>query len=112
MFHGGWVILVNEMSLSALAEHIFTDSSAEGRMKTIAWLQRRHLLANRMSCNVCGPGSDMRMVKRDRLGTQDDKWAWRCPGCTLQKLKYDIHTKLPLESYQFNFGMIPVTIWY
>ena len=32
---------------------------------------------------------------------------------TLQKLKYDIHTKLPLESYQNNeFGMIPVTIWY
>ena len=37
---------------------------------------------------------------------------------TLQKLKYDIHTKLPLESYQIqfwydsSFGMIPVAIWY
>ena len=46
---------------------------------------------------------------------------------TLQKLKYDIHIKLPLESYQiqfwydssgnlvwisYEFGMIPVAIWY
>ena len=29
---------------------------------------------------------------------------------TLHKLEYDIHTKLPLESYQID--MIPVAIWY
>ena len=28
----------------------------------------------------------------------------------LQKLKYDIHIKVPLESIEF--GMIPVTTWY
>ena len=27
-------------------------------------------------------------------------------------MKYDIHTKLLLELYQNEFGMIPVTIWY
>ena len=33
-------------------------------------------------------------------------------ACTLQKLKYDIHTKLPLESYQIQiFSMIPL-IWH
>ena len=31
---------------------------------------------------------------------------------SLQKLKYDIHSKLPLESYQIHFGMIPVATWY
>ena len=31
---------------------------------------------------------------------------------SLQKLKYDIHTKLPLELYQIHFHMIPMAIWY
>ena len=31
---------------------------------------------------------------------------------TLQKLEYDIHTKLPLNHTKFEFGMIPVVIWY
>ena len=70
------------MSLSAIAEYVFTESSGDGRMKTITWLQRRHLLGNRMSCNTCH--ATMNMVKRDRSGTttQDDKWAWRCPTCS------------------------------
>jgi len=69
------------MSLSALSEYIFTDSSrsAEGRMKTISWLQTRHLLVNAMFCNKCA--TNMRMVKRDRSGSQGDKWAWRCQNC-------------------------------
>ena len=69
------------MSLSAIADNIFTEASADGRMKTITWLQGRHLLANRMSCNTCHV--PMNMVIRERSGTtQDDKWAWRCPTCS------------------------------
>ena len=38
---------------------------------------------------------------------------WPILYVALQKLKYDIHTKLPLESYtNFNCGMIPKAIWY
>ena len=69
------------MSLSTIADYVFTEPSADGRMKTITWLQRHRLLANRMSCNTCHVS--MNMVKRERLGTtQDDKWTWRCPTCS------------------------------
>ena len=51
------------MSLTALAPYVFTEESAEGRMKTIQWLQTRHLLANRMTCNRCH--LDMTLVKRN-----------------------------------------------
>ena len=30
---------------------------------------------------------------------------------TLQ-MKYDVHDKFPMESYQIQFGIIPVAIWY
>ena len=65
------------MSLTELAEYMFTEDTAEGRMKTISWLQGRQLLATRMTCGNCGVAG-MNMVRRDRTGTQDDKWAWRC----------------------------------
>ena len=68
------------MSLSALAPYIFTDSSADGRKKTIEWLQTRHLLANQMTCNRCH--FSMNLVKRERSGSQNDKWAWRCSACS------------------------------
>ena len=68
------------MSLTELSKYVFTDESADGRMKTIAWLQAHQLLATSMTCN-CGTGG-MNMVQRDRAGTQNDKWAWRCPHCS------------------------------
>ena len=71
------------MSLTALAPYVFTEESAEGRMKTIQWLQTRHLLANRMTCNRCH--LDMTLVKRERSGSQNDKWAWRCSVCSSVK---------------------------
>ena len=36
------------------------------------------------------------------IASYDDGYLIACEG-TLQKLKYDIHTKLPLESYQNQF---------
>ena len=68
------------MSLSVIAQYIFTDDTAAGRMKTITWLQARGLLANTMHCNICSTNMDM--VQRNREGTQNDKWAWRCPVCS------------------------------
>ena len=68
------------MSLSDIAEYIFTDASPDGKRKTIRWLQARGLLATQMSCTCAG---NMYLVERDlRRGNQDDKWAWRCPECT------------------------------
>lgn len=79
--HSSQAATILIMSLSAIADYVFTESSADGRMKTITWLQRHRLLANRMSCNTCRVS--MNMVKRERSGTtQDDKWAWRCPTCS------------------------------
>ena len=40
------------MRLSDIAEFIFTDPSADGRRKTIRWLQARSLLATQMTCSV------------------------------------------------------------
>ena len=77
------------MSLTALSEFVFTDETAEGRMKTITWLQTHHLLATRMTCN-CGPAG-MNMVRRDRIGTQTDKWAWRCTDSNCSSIK-SIHS--------------------
>ena len=69
------------MRLSDIAEFIFTEASADGRRKTIRWLQARSLLASQMTCSC---GRSMNLFQRDlqRSTTQDDKWAWRCPGCT------------------------------
>ena len=36
-----------------IAEFIFTETTAEGRLKTIRWLQARGLLAFSMTCS-CG----------------------------------------------------------
>ena len=68
-------------NLSDIAEYIFTDASADGRRKTIRWLQARSLLATQMTCSC---GIAMNLVQRDlQRGTkQDDKWAWKCPECT------------------------------
>ena len=69
------------MRLSDIAEFIFTDPSADGRRKTIRWLQARSLLATQMTCSC---GGVMNLIQRDlqRSTTQDDKWAWKCPECT------------------------------
>ena len=69
------------MRLSDIAEFIFTEASADGRRKTIRWLQARSLLASHVSCSC---GRVMNFVQRDlqRSTTQDDKWAWKCPACT------------------------------
>ena len=74
------------MSLTALAEYVFTEDTAEGRMKTITWLQGRQLLATQMTCGNCGVAG-MNMVRRDRTGTQDDKWAWRCSDSSCSSVK-------------------------
>ena len=67
-------------SLADVAEFMFTDATAEGRLKTIRWLQARSLLASQMSCTCTGI---MDLIERDlRVGKQDDKWAWKCPECT------------------------------
>jgi len=69
------------MSLAAISPYVFTEDSADGRKKTICWLQARRLLANIMVCNLCH--ISMNMVYRERQSTaQDDKWAWRCPRCS------------------------------
>ena len=81
--HSASLIIVERslaMSLSAIAQYIFTDDTAAGRMKTITWLQAQGLLANTMHCNICSTNMDM--VQRNREGTQNDKWAWRCPDCS------------------------------
>ena len=68
------------MSLSDIAEYIFTEASPDGRRKTMRWLQTRGLLATQMSCTCAGT---MYLTERDlNRGNQDDKWAWRCPECT------------------------------
>ena len=61
-------------SLSDIAEYIFIEASADGRKKTIRWLQARSLLASRMTCTC---GVNMNLIQRDlQRGTkQDDKWA-------------------------------------
>ena len=69
-----------DMNFSVISQYAFTEDSADGRMKTIAWLQARRLLASIMICNLCY--SNMTLVNRERQATaQDDKWAWRCPRC-------------------------------
>ena len=71
------------MSLTAIAPYVFTEESVEGRMKTIQWLQTHNLLADRMICNRCH--LDMILVKRERSGSQNDKWAWSCSECSSVK---------------------------
>jgi len=67
-------------SLADLAEVMFTDATAEGKLKTVRWLQARNLLASRMTCTCAGI---MDLTERDlRRGKQDDKWAWKCPECS------------------------------
>lgn len=67
------------MSLEAISEYVFPADSSDGRMKTITWLQGLRLLANQIICNQCT--INMEMIRRERPGTQDDKWAWRCSRC-------------------------------
>ena len=67
--------------MCAIAQYVFTEDSTDGRIKTIAWLQARRLLANNVMCHQCN--INMNMVQRERQNTtQDDKWAWRCPKCS------------------------------
>lgn len=68
-------------SVSDIAEYMFTEASADGRKKTIRWLQARNLLASQMTCSC---GANMNLIQRElqRGTTQDDKWAWKCPECT------------------------------
>ena len=71
---------IGRNSLADVAEFMFTDATAEGRLKTIRWLQARSLLASQISCICTGI---MDLIERDlRVGKQDDKWAWKCPECT------------------------------
>ena len=68
------------MSLEDIAKYIFVQPTPEGRLTTIRWLQTRGLLATEMTCSCAGT---MSLVKRNpHGGTQDDKWAWKCPLCT------------------------------
>lgn len=77
----GMAVAAISCSLSDIAEYIFTEASADGRKKTIRWLQARSLLVSRMTCSC---GVHMNLIQRDlQRGTkQDDKWAWKCPECT------------------------------
>ena len=43
-----------DMNLCTITRYAFTEDSADGRMKTITWLQAHRLLANIMTCNQCG----------------------------------------------------------
>ena len=54
------IILQVNMSLTAISPYVFTDETADGRMKMISWLQACRLLATTMACN-CG-ASNMDMI--------------------------------------------------
>jgi len=74
------VAAMSHSRLADIAEFIFTDATAEGRLKTIRWLQARNLLASQMTCTCRG---NMNLIERDlQRGEQDDKWAWKCPECS------------------------------
>ena len=73
-------VAASDTSLADIAEFIFTETTAEGRLKTIRWLQARSLIASRMTCTCAGT---MELIMRDlNRGNMDDKWAWKCPECT------------------------------
>lgn len=74
------VAAISHSRLADIAEFIFTDATAEGRLKTIRWLQARSLLASQMTCTC---SSNMNLIERDlHRGMQEDKWAWKCPECS------------------------------
>ena len=56
-------------SLSDIAEYMFTEASAEGRKKTIRWLQARNLLASQMTCSC---GANMNLANSTRITTRND----------------------------------------
>ena len=73
------VAAISQHTLADIADVIFTEQSAEGRRKTIRWLQARNLLASQLTCTCTGI---MYLIERDLdRGKQDDKWAWKCPDC-------------------------------
>ena len=65
------VAAISHSRLADIAEFIFTDATAEGRLKTIRWLQARSLLASQMTCTC---SSNMNLIERDlHRGMQEDK---------------------------------------
>ena len=81
------------MRLSDIAEFIFTKASADGRTKTIRWLQARSLLASQMTCSC---GRVMNLIQQDlqRSTTQDNKWALSIQVFEVFIADHDLKVKL------------------